>query len=407
MRDDFPCSVRRFVHGFSTRIGLLVVVLGLVTLFGCGCGSGRGTGSGASAPLRGDQIRVALLEGVREVRIGGEKRVTIRTQPNGRTVFSDKPGTRGVVVEHTSNGVTVGGRRYEAERIEARVDGDAGITINGRAYRGRITVLRNRHDLTVVNTLGIEAYTRAVVPAEMLASSGEEALEAQAIVVRSFGAFHVQRNGKQPFDIPAGRIVYKGMDQEDPRTSKAVDATRGVVLTYRGTLMLPYFSSCCGGYTEYAHNVWGGEQLTTRPVQCPYCKGTRHYEWRAEITSSELSRKLKPAGVTNIVALRVKERSTSGRRITKLEVTHVSNDETYKVTVTLNRFRLLVGPERVRSGLCTIRPQNGSFVFEGRGWGHGVGMCQWGAIVMADKGKSYKQILAFYFPHSRLKRMNW
>jgi len=108
-----------------------------------------------------------------------------------------------------------------------------------------------------------------------------------------------------------------------------------------------------------------------------------------------------------VVGLRVKARSKSGDRITKLEVIHVDEDVTYKVDVSLNKFRLLVGPDVVRSGLCTIRPQNGSFVFEGHGWGHGVGMCQWGAIVMAEKGKTYKQILAFYFPHSKLKRMNW
>lgn len=396
MRHDFRCAL----HGLSTRVALLVVVLGLVTLFGCGCGTTGGA-------MRGDQIRVALFEGVPAVTIGGERPVTIRTHPSGRTIFSGTPGRRGVLVEHAGRGVTVGGRRYAVEGIEARIEGESGITVNGRPYRGRITVLRNPRDLTVVNTLSIEAYTRAVVPAEMLASWGGEALEAQAIVVRSFGAFHVQRNGTRPFDIPANRIVYKGMSEEDPRTTRAVEATRGLVLTYRGRLMLPYFSSCCGGYSEYAHNVWSGEQQTTRPVRCPYCRGTPGYAWRATLTSEELSRRLRPLGVTNVVALRVKERSKAGDRITRLEVTHVHNDETYKVAVALNKFRLLVGPDVVRSGLFTVRPQDGSFVFEGRGWGHGVGMCQWGAMKMAEQGNTYKQILAFYFSHSKLQRMSW
>ncbi len=388
-------ALPRHAQNIRARAWLVVAVLGLVTLLGCNCGS---TGA-----VRKGEIRVALLVGVPEVKIGGSKRMTIRAQPGGRTVYSGTPGRSGVRVRHHSRGVLVRGKRYEAERIEARIEGDAGIEVNGRPYRGRVTVLRNKRNLTAVNTLSIEDYTRAVVPAEMMPSAGRDALAAQAIVVRSFGAYHVKRNGERPFDIPASRIIYEGMDREDPRTNKTVDATRGMVLTHRGRLMLPYFSACCGGHTEYAHNVWAGEQRTTRPVKCPYCKGTPHYKWSARFSGDELGRRLRSLGVAKVLSIRVVKRSRAGRRITELRITHTAG----ATIVPLNKFRLLVGPDVIRSGLFKLSVRNGKFVFTGRGWGHGVGLCQWGAKVMADKGKSYRKILSFYFPGAKLKRMTW
>lgn len=386
-----PCHLH---HRIPAQAWLILVVLGLVTLLGCSCG-----GSGGAAG-RGE-IRVALLQGVPEVRIGGSTRVTIRTQPGGRTIYAGTPGASAVKINHHARGVLVRDRRYDAEWLEARIEGGAGIEINGLPYRGRVTVLRNRRDLTVINTLSLENYTRAVVPAEMMPSARPAALKAQAIVARSFGAYHVRRNGSRPFDIPAGRIVYKGMDREDARTNKVVDATRGTVLTYRGRLLLPYFSACCGGHTEYAHNVWPGEQRTTRPVKCPYCKGTPHYSWRARLSGDELGRKLRSLGIGKVLSIRVVKRSRAGRRVVSLRVTHADG----VTIVPLNTFRLLVGPGVIRSGLFDLDVQNGKFLFAGRGWGHAVGLCQWGAMVMADKGKSSRDILAFYFPRARLSRL--
>ncbi len=381
--------------GLYARACLVLTVLALVTLLGCSCGPG-------SAVRRGE-IRVALLQGVPEVRIGGAERVTIRTHPGGKAVYSGTPGRDGVRVQHHSKGVVVRGTRYKADRLEARIDGGAGIEVNGRPYRGYVTVLRTDRKLTVINTLPIEDYTRSVVPGEMLPSADEEALEAQAIVVRSFGAYHVKRNSQRPFDIPARRIVYEGMQREDARTDRAVAATRGLVLTRRGRLMLPYFCTCCGGHTEYAKNVWPTEQTMTRPVRCPYCKGTPKYSWTATLSGDELGRTLRSLGVAKVLSIRVVKRSRAARRITRLRITHTAG----ATVVPINKFRLLVGPDVIRSGFFTLSAQDGKFVFTGRGWGHGVGLCQWGAMVMADNGKSYRRILSFYFPGAKLKRMAW
>ena len=377
------------------RACLVLAVLALLPLLGCSCGP--------TSTVRTSEIRVALLDGVPEVRIGGPKRVTIRTQPTGRTVYSGTPGDTGVRVAHHANGLVVGGKHYRADRVEARINGGAGIEVNGRPYRGRVTVLRNERTLTVVNTLPIERYVQSVVPGEMLPSFPDEALKAQAIVARSFAAYHVKRNGERPYDIPATRIVYKGMAIEDDRTTWAVKATRGLVLTRRARLMLPYFCTCCGGHTEYPKNVWPTEQTMTRPVRCPHCKGTPKYSWTATLSGDELGRKLRSLGVAKVLSIRVVKRSRAARRITQLRVTHTAG----ATVVPINKFRLLVGPDVIRSGFFTLSAENGKFVFTGRGWGHGVGMCQWGAMVMADNGKSYRRILSFYFPGAKLKRMAW
>jgi stage II sporulation protein D len=373
----------------------VLVALCVVALTGCNCGS--------SGSTTRSEIRVALMEGVPAVKIGGSEHVTIRMQPGGRTVYSGTPGASAVEIRHHSRGLLVRDTRYDADELEARIDGNTGLEVNGRPYRGRVTVLRNRDDLTVVNTLPIEQYVRSVVPGEMLASFPEEALEAQAIVVRSFAAYHVRLNATRPSDIPATRIVYKGMSVENPRTTKAVDATRGLVLSYGGQVMLPYFCTCCGGYTEYAENVWSSEHGVTPPVRCPYCKDTPKYNWQATFSGLELGRRLAPLGVGKVLSIRVVKRSRAGRRVTQLRVTGSEKSE----LVRINRFRLLVGPDELRSGLFDLKVEDGKFVFTGHGWGHGVGMCQWGAKVMGDKGKSYREILGFYFPGAKLKRMSW
>jgi len=384
-------------NGFGTcaRACLILAVLAPVTLLGCSCGPG--------SSVRTSEIRVALLQGVPEVTIGGSERVTIRTEPAGRTVYSGTPGDAAVRVAHHASGLVVGGKCYRADRVEARIAGGAGIEVNGRPYRGRVTVLRDERSLTVVNTLPIERYVQSVVPGEMMASFPEEALKAQAIVARSFAAYHVKRNGKRPYDIPATRIVYKGMAVEDKRTTWAVKATRGLVLTRRGRLMLPYFCTCCGGHTEYPKNVWPSERTATRPVKCPYCKGTPKYDWTATLSGDELGRKLRSLGVAKVLSIRVVKRSRAGRRITKLRITHTAG----ATEVPINTFRLRVGPDVIRSGFFTLSAQDGKFTFTGRGWGHGVGLCQWGAKVMGDDGKSYRRILSFYFPGAKLKRMAW
>jgi len=377
------------------RAGSLVVVLCLVTLLGCSCGSTSGA--------RRSEIRVALLDGVPSLEIGGSKHVTIRMHPGGRTVYSGTPGNSAVRIKHDRRGVLVRAKRYDAERLEARIEGNAGIEVNGAPYRGRVTVLRNARHLTVINTLPIEQYVRSVVPGEMIPSFDEEALEAQAIVARSFAAYHVKRNGKRPYDIPSKRIVYKGMRIEDRRTTKAVDATRGMVLARRGRLMLPYFCTCCGGYTEYPKNVWSSERTVTRPVKCPYCKGTPKYEWTATLSGEKLGRELRSLGVGKVLSIRVVKRSRAARRITQLRVTHTNG----ATVVPINQFRLLVGPDVIRSGFFKLSTKNGKFVFTGHGWGHGVGLCQWGAKVMADKGKSCREILSFYFPGAKVQRLKW
>jgi len=382
-------------RGLLLRGSTIAAALCLVVLLGANCGS--------SGSARRGEIRVALHDGVPSVKIGGTKHLTIRMQPGGRTVYSGTPAGNPVEIRHHSGGLLVREKRYDAERLEARIEGSARIKVNGRPYRGRVTVLRNSRDLTVINTLPIEEYVRSVVPGEMLASFPEEALEAQAIVARSFAAYHVRRNAGRPYDIPANRIVYKGKAVEDPRTTKAADATRGMVLTRHGHVMLPYFCTCCGGHTEYPKNVWPSEATMTRPVKCPYCKGTPKYSWDATLSGDELGRKLRSLGVGKVLSLRIVKRSQAGRRVTQLRVTH----EHGATVVPINTFRLLVGPGVVRSGLFDLTVRNGEFHFTGRGWGHGVGMCQWGAKVMADKGKSCREILGHYFPGAKLKRMSW
>jgi stage II sporulation protein D len=349
-------------------------------------------------------MRVRIVNGSSSCSIGSKGRVTIRRFSSGRGLFS---GTLNdpITVKYSSKGIIAGNKLYKVDGILIKPRSGSELLVNGRTYRGAVSVHRTDRKLTVVNYVDVEDYVKGVMANEMVPSWDEDALKAQAVVARSFAIYHILRYPEGLYNIDSTKIQYKGKDSEHNRTGRAVDSTRGEVLYYNDCLLLPHFFSSCGGHTEYAGNVWQPRFAFPKPVPCPYCRQTRENDWARTLSKSFIERKLRAAGVDirGIKAVLPERKSTFGGRLTHLSVKHSGNTR----IVGINKFRLALGSDVIRSGLMTIENRRGDIVFKGKGWGHGVGMCQYGAKSMAELGSSYEAILSYYYPGTKLKRIKY
>ncbi len=382
-------------------IRLRLLALAFVTV----CAYLLSHGCKAESKQRGlGPVRVRIVNGTPSCSISSKGRVTIRRFSSRRGLFS---GTLNdpITVKYSSKGIITGDKLYKVDGILIKPRSGSELLVNGRTYRGAVSVHRTDRKLTVVNYVDVEDYVKGVMANEMVPSWDEEALKAQAVVARSFAIYHILRYPDRLYNIESSKIQYKGKDSEHHRTSRVVDSTRGEVLYYNDCLLLPHFFSACGGHTEYAGNVWEARFTFPKPVQCPYCRSTRENDWSKTLSKSFIEQKLRRAGVDvrGIKAILPERKSTFGGRLTHLAVKHSGNTR----IVGINKFRLALGPDVIRSGLMTIENRRDDIVFTGKGWGHGVGMCQYGAKSMADLGSSYEAILSYYYPGSRLKRIKY
>ena len=277
------------------------------------------------------------------------------------------------------------------------------MAINGVVYRGRADVLTDGGKVTAVNALPLEEYIMGVVPKETFANWPEEAVRAQAVAARTFAVYHTLNAAEHNYDIVAPmHQLYGGSSSEDPRTTKAVLDTEGETLLLEGAVLCAYFHTCCGGTTEEATNIF--PQATTCPagVTCSYCKNSPHYSWNCSIAGENVVETLRHAGkrvAAPLVAVTPTRRFGSGR-VATLRLTTRGG----AVDLTGEECRRMLGYNLVRSTLFNVRLRSGRLIVWGHGWGHGVGLCQWGSKAMADAGFSYKDILSFYYPGTQLQR---
>ncbi|MBN1622682.1 MAG: SpoIID/LytB domain-containing protein [Endomicrobiales bacterium] len=275
------------------------------------------------------------------------------------------------------------------------------IRINGRRYRDSLLIRSNDGLLTVINELGIEGYIYGILPREVSPSWPQEVLKAQAIVSRTYALRNLGRHSKEGFDLcnKTHCQVYGGVESEDERTNKAVDATRSKVLVYENKLAQALFHACCAGHTENPRYVWNYSSEPPKYLRgrvCKFCSDSPHYTWTKKASAEFIRKRLVNAGykVGVIKSIGRYQRTSSGR-IKTLEIKHSKGE----LNINAAKFRLAVDPQIIKSTYINrIRKVGESFEFSGNGWGHGVGMCQWGAKGMAEKGYSYKRILDFYFP---------
>ena len=339
----------------------------------------------------------------------------------------------GELLEATSrgSGVTVRGGMSPVTRRLLRIepiDSGAAIRLDGREYRGALELRRGESGLTVINVIGLEQYLQGVVGAEMgkRAPGEEEALKAQAVVSRTYALRNQHRGRNLAFDLASdvSAQVYAGMVNEDPMATAAVRATRGEVLTFNGEPIDAFFSSTCGGKTEDGVAAFAGADrpyLQSLPDVdangLAWCAISPRYQWHEQWEGKAFATSLRhtlateglsTARATDLREIRVIDRTRSGR-IATLELAG-SGGRTAVSGQAIRRVLSPPGGAWLRSTDFTVRlSRHGSrieeVVIEGRGYGHGVGMCQWGAVGRARAGQPYDAILLSYFPGTELHRM--
>jgi stage II sporulation protein D len=272
--------------------------------------------------------------------------------------------------------------------------------INGNWYRGSLLIGLDEHQqLKVINQVELDYYLASVVGAEMSASWPIEALKAQAVAARSYALNHLGFHKREGYDLKDSTEsqVYLGLGSETETTLLACQQTRQLVLTYGHKIIPAYYHAASGGYTENSEFVWGTPKPYLKAVP-DYDQKSPHFEWYKKVPQAVFVSKLatllkQPVG--QIRKIETTKRSFSGRVL----ALNIETDTAHK-TVTGQSFRELF---QLSSTLFNLGFDGQNWVFAGRGWGHGLGMSQWGAKELAEKGYPYNTILGHYYPSAQLE----
>jgi len=403
-------------HGRLGRLALPVGVgLLLLPLIGGGCAAtppagGPTTRDADVAALR--QIRVLIVEDRScVVAIQGPWRIV--DAHGGSLSSSILPASFQVAVPAgQSESILLNGRAVPTgSRILSRTAGT--IHVDGRPYGGTLTLLNAADRLRVVNNLDVEQYLPGVLTGELFPHFHPEAYKAQAVAARTYALYQKFAHPKPDYDVTGTTAsqVYVGAGSD--KAVDAVRATYGRVLTWASPtgekMFCPYYSSTCGGMTapvSYLQLVQPIPPLAGG-VQCTACAHARYYTWEpVHLSRAEVTRKLRakyPLFQTIGVIQRIEPLEIApGGRIMWLQLLDGRGG---CIRMRASQFRLTMGPSLLRSTWCRIDNDADGFTFSGgRGFGHGVGMCQFGADGLGQAGWNYKAILAFYYPGSHLTR---
>ncbi|MEB3330680.1 MAG: SpoIID/LytB domain-containing protein [Candidatus Sericytochromatia bacterium] len=363
---------------------------------------------GVAAPL---PLRVGVLEGVSGTTLASSVEAHVR-DARGQEVGRLAP-LEGWQASLQRGLVLLRGPRAQQLRLSSGVRIEAAsqagtplVFAGGRWYRGGLELRVGKGGLVVINRVDLEAYLYGVVPSEMAASWPDAALRCQAVAARSYVLANVGKHGKAGYDVcdTDECQVYKGAGSEVLASNLAVEGTRGVVLMQGGKVLPAFFHASSGGYTENSEDVWLQRLDHIRAVP-DYDQDSPHYTWHKNVDAAQLTTRLANRGIRvgGLRDLQPVSRSYSGRvrevRVVGTAATRTISGETLRLAAGLNSTLFNMAPRGEGGGLPT------AFVFAGRGWGHGLGMSQWGARRLAQAGYAFSQILSHYYPGASLQRL--
>ena len=288
-------------------------------------------------------------------------------------------------------------------------DGTCRVTAAGipdREYRGSLEITVEKGVLRVVNRLPLADYLAGVIGSEGGAGAPPEALKAQAVLARTFARRHRGRHGAADFCDTTHCQLYQGRAFATPGVEEAVRATAGEILTWQGAPARAFYHSTCGGTTRPFADTWGrpgppyleGWPTATPAGNLPISAGSSgsatRSAWsccgRCPAGNRSRWRWRRPVPAAGSAGWRCGSRMALARRL-RGEEFH-------------SRAGRRLGWNAIRSACFTVRREGETWIFEGRGFGHGVGLCQWGAAGLARRGWDHARILAFYFPGTNLRR---
>lgn len=343
-------------------------------------------------------IRVAILSDVKSLNLKAKGSYEV-TDISRKKILLQGNNLKTTVTVYR-DAISLGQKSFKKNKIFIKTRNPDEIIINGRAFRGDVELIRNDNLLLVVNYIELEDYIKGVLYHEASHYWPQDVLKAQAIVCRTYALYQVQENRRNTYDVTSDIYsqVYGGRTSERFRTNKIVDETTGLVLTFKGKVFPAYYHATCAGHTEDASLLWNINIAPLKGVVCDFCKDSPHYDWHLVLSLQEIKDKLVNAGhkVKGIKDIVILGHDNSGR-VTDLSIIF-NNDKELKIPA--KDFRNIIGPNSIRSTKFQVNIADKDAVFMGSGWGHGAGLCQWGAYFMAKQGKNYKEILKYYYPGS-------
>jgi stage II sporulation protein D len=416
----------------------------------------------------GNDIRVGIWANQRNILVSADSDYEIVNADNNKSLGRLSANEKATIA-FNAGGFTLNGKRIDAVRLsilKLKNDNEHFIEINKKQYRGDIDIhiTRGKTGMTVVNTLPIEEYLYGIIAKEVSPNWPLEAVKAQAVAARTYALYNKNKHQNDGYDVCATTDcqVYGGKESEVPRAIKAVDATAGLVILYQGKLIPGYFHSSSGGFTENSENVWGTYLPYLRGV-VDYDQKSPQYNWEKQLTSREIEEALsnagynlgtiKAIGVSPLTAqpMNMTDRGVSGRvkiirfigtngsiqlsgenlrKILSLKSTlfdvHIilpvqksvefeitdkaGNQGSKKIEINLpptNEKGFVTDKNDIHR--ITGRP-NEIISISGFGWGHGIGLSQWGAKAMAEKGPQddptyFKEILKHYYQGVEIKKL--
>jgi len=276
------------------------------------------------------------------------------------------------------------------EKIQKIGSVKGNLLVMGIYYSGNIDVWKGDNGLYITNELPLEDYVKDVVAVEIRPDWDKEALKAQAVISRTYALFQKRKNENALYHIASSVIdqLYEG-NNPDIRVSNAVEETKGEILTFGNTLIEAFYHSTCGGRTENPEDVFGKSYPYLKSVESS-CDLSPYAEWERNIEVKDIEKALNMPGIREISI----KSYTSTKRVKQLGI---KTDSGHEIVNAID-LRKALGWKNLPSTNFRISRTGDSIVFRGKGYGHGVGLCQWGALQMAREGKNYKEILAFYYP---------
>lgn len=310
----------------------------------------------------------------------------------------------------------------------------------GLPFREELRIFSRGALCEVLNVLDLEKYLDGLVNSEFSSHWNEEAIQAQIVAARTYAYHQLQESKKHHYDVDSTvrDQVYGGSIREDSRSSRLVAKTRGLVLMVQGRKSIQplkaFYHSTCAGKTELPERVWGARFPGFRqPVICSFCAQSPAIRWELELPTSVIQEKFRQRALSHSGAVKLKSgpknwknwvlqgdlteirveepvsESLELQRVSKLLTEWRIGGQAVQLLVSGARFRDWMGSSKFRSAAFEVSPPNagrqGSWYFRGRGYGHGVGMCQYGAKVMGEKGFRMANILKYYYPDAILHKL--
>jgi stage II sporulation protein D len=342
-----------------------------------------------------DLIRVLILRDISSVKVVSEG-LSLYDLKSGQLFFKNRKYTSLLFERAAGPRLRLRGQNLSAPGFLVESVRPP-LLINGRSYRDQLRITPGpNQDLWVINVLPLEEYLVGLINFEISSQWPMEAIKAQVIAARTYAFFQRGNRAAEPYDVDSGVSdqVYGGTGKEDVRSRRAVEETRGELILHQGHPIFSVYSACCGGKTESGEYMWAGVFPYLRSAECAYCLDSPHFLWNYSTDGERLASALGSGTVSGprVLGVEIEERSPSRRVLSLL----IQSDKTRRL-ITGKNFRRLLGYDQLRSTNFILTEKEGVFQFSGLGWGHGVGLCQWGAKGMAEAGMDHRTILKSYY----------